>query len=226
MKSGEKVVFRAVIASVIAIAALTVYLEMQHQKRSARNASSPPRKTADQLVSGAKPDVLVIPKGMNPDDLPNADSRGATLLTLYCMQCHDLPTPAMHTASEWPDIVSRMQGYLKANLGGMLSRAMMPPKKDWMTLANYLNENAQTPIHVADFTDINTAEAKAFLSACSQCHQAPAPESHTQSEWPRVVLRMQANSLSAKRQAPDPQTRSQIISFLQRHSKNEHQLQK
>ena len=36
---------------------------------------------------------------------------GANLYLSFCAQCHDLPHPRQHAASEWPKVVDRMQDY-------------------------------------------------------------------------------------------------------------------
>lgn len=226
MKSGEKTALWAILISIILIAAVTVYLETEHQKNS-QVALSPvaqketSKNSSDQTQLAAKREIIPIPKGMNPDDLPDANNRGATVLTLYCTQCHDLPTPAMHTAPEWQKVLVRMDRYLREKQGGMLSRTMMPPKQDWLILSTYLANNAQTPLVPERYADISTPPGQAFLSYCSQCHQAPSPAAHTGREWPRVVLRMKSNIIAAKRQLPDPDALAQIVSFLQSHASDQ-----
>lgn len=38
-----------------------------------------------------------LPPGIEPEDLPETDSTGAKLIVRYCTQCHNLPSPSMHT---------------------------------------------------------------------------------------------------------------------------------
>ena len=221
MKSGEKTALRFILLTMVAVIGLTVYLEIGYQEKSTAKQTNSSAKALDKnvLVAISGKDVLVIPKGMNPDDLPDAGSRGATMLTLYCTQCHDLPTPAMHSAAEWQEVLTRMDSYLQSNQRGLLSRAMMPSKKDWGTLSVYFKENAQIPLNPDHYADIKSPAGQAYLATCSQCHETPSPDSHTEKEWPRVVLRMEANMVSAKREKPNAETRTLIISFLQTHSK-------
>jgi len=42
----------------------------------------------------------------------------------YCVQCHNLPNPAMHHAGKWPGIVERMvlRMHGRGNLGTLMSR--------------------------------------------------------------------------------------------------------
>ena len=49
----------------------------------------------------------ILPPVIAPEQLPQADSAGAQLLARYCVQCHNLPNPAMHHAAKWPGVVER-----------------------------------------------------------------------------------------------------------------------
>ncbi|UCC74330.1 MAG: hypothetical protein JSV86_07165, partial [Gemmatimonadota bacterium] len=42
--------------------------------------------------------VGLPPNDFRPEDLPEPGSRGAGLLQVFCIQCHWLPTPQMHSA--------------------------------------------------------------------------------------------------------------------------------
>src|SRR5882672_1774172 len=68
----------------------------------------------------------ILPPGFAPSMLPQPNSRGAQLALRYCVQCHNLPNPAMHHAEKWPPVVERMvlrmQG--RGNLGTLMSEMM------------------------------------------------------------------------------------------------------
>ena len=49
-----------------------------------------------------------LPPGIEPEDLPETDSTGAKLIVRYCTQCHNLPSPSMHTTEEWTEVAQRM----------------------------------------------------------------------------------------------------------------------
>jgi cytochrome c5 len=214
MKQGEKHAFMAILAAMAGIIAFTVYYEILYQKREAQKQAA----SDEQQTQSHNPGILGIPKGLNPDALPNAKSRGATLLVLYCAQCHDMPTPAMHTREEWTTVVERMENEMQIRRGGILIRVMMPPEKDWRILRDYLAENAQKPMDKNQFSDLDTPAAQAFTSTCSQCHAAPDPGQHTPHEWARVVLRMKNNMAAASKKLPDDQTVELINQFLTEHS--------
>src|SRR5262245_65141244 len=61
----------------------------------------------------------ILPPTFELGQLPAPKSRGARLLVQYCVQCHNLPNPAMHHPAKWPAVfermVVRMRG--KGNLG-------------------------------------------------------------------------------------------------------------
>ena len=61
----------------------------------------------------------ILPPTFEARQLPEPGSSGARLVLQYCVQCHNLPNPAMHHAAKWPGIVERMvprmQG--KGNMG-------------------------------------------------------------------------------------------------------------
>lgn len=219
MKRGEKKAVLLVGITFTAIVAITVYLEAQHQASQIVSTSTVSSEANSEQIRTSTTPVL-IPKGMNPNELPDAESRGARMLALYCAQCHDLPTPAMHTANEWQEVVNRMKKIMLSRRGGMLSRLITPPEKDWEILNNYLATHAQIPLDANNTSDLNTASGKAFQETCSQCHGAPSPGSHTSNEWPRVVLRMKSHIIRAGKKLPSQNSLMQIIEYLQAHGKD------
>lgn len=54
------------------------------------------------------------PKGISPKNLPDGASEGAKLFVSYCIQCHVLPDPGSHISTDWPAIVNRMEGNIRA----------------------------------------------------------------------------------------------------------------
>lgn len=219
MKQGEKRAFMVILVAFIGVIIFTAYYEVLYQKREAEKQTA--AATADEKAAlKNNPGIWVIPKGLNPEALPDPKSRGATVLTLYCVQCHDLPTPSMHTAQEWEYVVERMEKEMQKRRGGILIRVMMPPEKDWKILRTYLADNAQKPIDKNLYTDLDTPAGQAFATTCSQCHAAPDPTQHSPNEWARVVLRMKSNIVAAGKQMPDEATVELITEYLQSHSQN------
>ena len=218
MKPGEKKAFLWIGGTVVAVAALTITLELRHQESQTAKISSSSKKTESTLVSDGMTEIS-IPAGFNPDDLPDAESRGATMLTLYCAQCHDLPPPTMHTSAEWETVINRMKTIMQSRRGGMLMRIITPPEKDWAILETYLATHSQVPLDKKQTSDLDTPAGKAFQETCSQCHGAPNPATHTTNEWPRVVLRMKSHITRTGKNMPSQDVLMQIIEYLQTHGK-------
>lgn len=159
----------------------------------------------------------VVPPGVRPSQLPEPRSRGARLLREYCQQCHNLPSPAMHNAGEWPGIVRRMNQRMQ-RMSGMMHIAA-PTRAELDDLVDYLQRNAQQPLQRSRYPDLNSREGRAFSATCSQCHALPDPGQHTAQEWPGVVARMKQNERVMGRRVPGAATTAQIIEFLQRHAR-------
>src|SRR5437879_5211407 len=61
----------------------------------------------------------ILPPTFEERQLPQPRSRGARLTLRYCVQCHNLPNPAMHHAQKWPGIVERMVVRMQENMQWM-----------------------------------------------------------------------------------------------------------
>ncbi len=150
--------------------------------------------------------VGLPPNDFKPEDLPEPGSRGAGLLQVYCIQCHWLPTPQMHSAVEWPVLVKRnllrMQ-QLKDRLGGPLTTGLIgevvmagyesvevPSEADTDTIIAYLQRYALPTPEPGELTAGPGREL--FRQKCWVCHELPAPSAHTATGWDRVVAQMQA----------------------------------
>lgn len=173
----------------------------------------------------------ILPPAMAPDRLPEADSRGAALMTRYCVQCHHLPNPAMHAAASWPRVVDRMVLRMrgKGNIGTLMKHMMgglrAPDEEEIHVLTAYLQRHAQRPIERARYADLRSGPGRSFDLACSQCHALPDPRSHRRGEWRDVVRRMEGNMAwmnrvaGSKHDPDEPQLRVEdIVSFLERHA--------
>jgi hypothetical protein len=169
----------------------------------------------------------ILPPTFEPGQLPQPKSPGARLLIQYCVQCHNLPNPAMHQAEKWPGIfermVVRMRG--KGNMGELMQDMMAgveaPSVDEAETLLAYLRKQGQRPLDPSKYPAVNLPEGQSFKLACQQCHVLPDPKRHTASEWPAVVARMERNMewinrVVGNRHPPDePQLKiEEINSFL------------
>jgi cytochrome c2 len=175
----------------------------------------------------------ILPPTFEPRQLPEPASPGARLVLRYCVQCHNLPNPAMHEAAKWPVVfermVLRMRG--RGNMGELMTDMMAgvaaPTVEEADALLKYLQRHAQRPLDPRR-TPVDRPGAQSFKLACQQCHVLPDPRRHTAAEWPAVVARMQKNMewmnrVVGNRHPPDePQLRvDEINAFLRRYARRE-----
>lgn len=159
-----------------------------------------------------------LPPGLDPEHLPDPQSTGAQLLSRFCIQCHELPGPGLHTADEWSSVVDRMNRRMRM-MGGMMHDIEAPNDDELRMLVAYLQQHAQVPIDRARYTDLSAPNGKLFEAICSQCHVLPDPRQHTANEWPGVVGRMTQNMKTMGKPLPDQTTLETVIEFLQIHAK-------
>ena len=174
----------------------------------------------------------ILPPTFEASQLPQPASPGARLTRRYCVQCHNLPNPAMHQAAKWPGIVGRMvkrmqgRGNMGTLMADMMAGVSAPGAAETQTLLAYLQSHSQRPLDPKRFPEVNRPSAEAFRLACSQCHVLPDPRRHTAAEWPAVVARMEQNMQWMNRVVgshPDldePQLKvEEILAFLQRYAR-------
>jgi len=56
------------------------------------------------LVAGCE-----LPQSETRISLPEPDSQGAQMMRKFCSDCHAPPSPLVHSAKEWPNVIYRMQ---------------------------------------------------------------------------------------------------------------------
>ena len=169
----------------------------------------------------------ILPPTFEAAQLPRKGSRGARLVVRYCVQCHNLPNPAMHQAAKWPTVFERMVVRMRGrgNMGELMQEMMAgveaPTEDEASVLLAYLRRNGQKPLDPKKYPEVNLPEGRSFKLACEQCHVLPDPMRHTAAEWPGVVARMEKNMLWMNRvvgnqHPPDePQLRvDEINAFL------------
>lgn len=174
----------------------------------------------------------ILPPTFAAAALPEPDSAGARLTQRFCVQCHNLPNPAMHHAAKWPVIVDRMvkrmqgRGNMGALMADMMAGVSTPSPEETRALVAYLRKHSQKPLDPARYPEIDQPSAEAFRLACSQCHVLPDPRRHTASEWRAVIARMQQNMqwmnrvVGSQPDPDEPQLRvEEILAFLQRYAR-------
>lgn len=177
----------------------------------------------EEMMSGR------LPPDIEPEDLPEPDSEGAQLLVRYCSQCHNLPSPLMHTAEEWLPAMERMVSRMemmrerRGGMGGMMMRGMMdvesPSKSEQKTLLAYLQRHALKPASEETLGPPGAPGLTLFRQACSQCHALPDPKLHSADEWPGVVERMRKNMEIMGKPGITAQQRDEIVGYLGQHAR-------
>ena len=129
------------------------------------------------MMNQMMPDL--VPPGVNPEDLPDPDSKGAQLLVYYCTACHNLPSPSMHTEEEWSVVADRMFRRISRMSGGMLINIEMPSPQEQQEIVTYLKTHSLKSIPPHKLPSPETQGAMLFKDRCSQCHGLPDPGRHT-----------------------------------------------
>ena len=174
----------------------------------------------------------ILPPTFQPSQLPEPGSPGAKLTLRYCVQCHNVPNPAMHHSQKWPGIVERMvlrmkgRGNLGELMGEMMAGVQAPSEEETVALVAYLRRHSQAPLDPQRYPEVNRPSGEAFRLACNQCHVLPDPQRHTAQEWRAVVARMQENMqwmnrvVGSKPIPGEPQLRvEEINAFLARYAR-------
>jgi mono/diheme cytochrome c family protein len=176
------------------------------------------REGMKEMMQRMMPDML--PPGTKPEALPEPDSPGAKLLVRYCSQCHNLPSPAMHSATEWPDITKRMFSRMSMMSGMMgMMNVENPAPEARQTIVAYLQAHSMRTISPEALPAPESLGAALFRDACSQCHSLPDPQLHTAGEWPKVVERMRGNMETMKKKVISEQERKSIEDYLMSHAR-------
>lgn len=160
------------------------------------------------LLASAR--IALPPSGIGPGDLPNPTSREAGLVVQYCAQCHELPSPAMHSATDWPRVVRRMWLRMDRLPASMAIRA--PDEGDRGGVLNYLMANG---LMVSGGELPAGAGREVFAVVCSRCHALPDIRNHSARDWPAVFQRMERNMERMNVTPPTGDQTSKILLYLQ-----------
>jgi hypothetical protein len=177
------------LTAAIATAALAQTAEEQVAQARKRWADSPHGPMLERI----------LPPTFEVTQLPSPKSGGAKLMVQYCVQCHNLPNPAMHEAKRWPSVFDRMVVRMRGrgNMGELMKEMMAgvkaPADDEARALLAYLERNGQRALDLKKYPEVNRPEGQSFKLACQQCHVLPDPQRHRAAEWPAVVARMEKN---------------------------------
>ena len=196
-----------------------LFLTMLAAVAACRQAPAPPNSAAGNAAAAQTPsDALLLaaakvalpPAGLSMADLPEPTSQGAQLLARYCVQCHALPTPSAHSATDWPGVARRMwlrMDWLPANLG-----VKAPTLAERFTILDYLTTNA---LKVSGANLPAGRGRDEFSLICSRCHALPDPRVHSPDDWPTVFSRMERNMERMKVAGPTAEQASDLLLYLQ-----------
>ena len=178
-------------------------------QQAAASQMPPALSRADQLLLAAAK-VALPPAGIAPGDVPDPQSRGAQLVIQYCTQCHPLPTPTMHSATDWPSVARRM--WLRMEMLPESIGVKTPPPADRYTMLTYLLANS---LKVSGSVLPAGKGRDEFAITCSQCHAVPDPRVHSPQDWPAVYSRMERNMERMGVRAPTATQTGDILLYLQ-----------
>lgn len=159
----------------------------------------------------------MLPSGIKPEDLPDPDSPGAKLAVRFCDQCHDLPSPALHTNEEWPGVEGRMFARLSMMSGMPMMQGMgmeSPSPDQQKAIVDYMVAHAMKPAVLGALPQPESADAVLFKTVCSQCHPLPDPGLHTAGEWPAVTKRMRTHMKEMGKRVITDKEKAEIVGYL------------
>ena len=175
----------------------------------ADQAAAPPATRMDALLL-ASAKIALPPAGFTAADLPEPDSQGAKLVAENCVQCHELPTPGAHSATDWPRVLRRMwirTDELPDSLG-----VKTLAEGERTRVSQYLMANA---LQVSD-ASLPPGPGKAdFEAICSRCHALPDIKIHSSQDWPSVYMRMERNMERMNVRPATQEQTSRILLYLQ-----------
>ncbi len=169
------------------------------------------------MMQQMMPDL--VPPGVNPEDLPDPSSKGVQLLVYYCTACHNLPSPSMHTAEEWPVVADRMFRRMSRMSGGMMMNIEMPSTEEQQEIVGYLRAHSLKTISPHNLPSPESQGATLFKVRCSQCHGLPDPERHTVKEWPAIVEKMRGYMQVMDKKVITKEEEKEIVGFLERNAR-------
>jgi hypothetical protein len=169
------------------------------------------------------------PASYRLEDLPEQGSRAVGLQQAYCLQCHGLSSPRMHSSDEWPVLVRRMLmrgAALGSRLGGPRTEGMvddmlmaglrtaeLPPAEDVDSLVAYFQRNAFPAAAESEIPD--TPDGALYVEKCSGCHEVPSPSAHPADEFEALVARMSAMGAMLGMEQLTADEQSRLVAFMQ-----------
>lgn len=166
--------------------------------------------TAGAWEKGVK--RIVIPFGVTANQLPDPQSKGATLFASYCGQCHNLPSPRMHSSEDWPMRFEKMMDHA-ALMAGTSPKFKLPADNEKTEIVAYLGRSgfkglpADSPLRT-EYQVFN------IIWFCSVCHAVPDPSQYPAKEWAKIVDRMNGFRKKQGRDEMSNADRKAVVNFL------------
>ncbi len=199
----------------VVLTGITVLTVPGCEKEPRAQASAPatqgpamaPSRSERLLLAAAE--IALPPAGVQPADLPDPTSRGAQLEAKFCAQCHSLPAPTAHSATDWPGVARRMwlrMEWLPESLG-----VQVPAAAERYEILQYLAANA---LKVSGSVLPAGRGRETFALICSRCHALPDPRVHSPEDWAIVFARMERNMERMKVAPPTGSQPEEILAYL------------
>jgi cytochrome c5 len=169
---------------------------------------SPPVRDVDALLLAAA--RVALPPPVDPAAaLPEPESEGAQLVQRYCTACHAAPTPAIHSATDWPRVARRMWLRMDGLPAGFAIER--PTSAERTVVLRYLSRHALRTSGAA----LPEGEGRnAFVEVCGRCHELPDVRTHAAEDWGAVVARMQERMVSMLGAGMRADEQSSILAYL------------
>ena len=200
--------FRSALTAVIAVASFAACKERPAADPAGNPPASASRSRSDELLLAAA--NVALPPGTDPADLPDPNSAGAKLVVKHCAQCHPLPTPLAHSATDWPGVARRM--WLRTEWISPTLGVLVPTMGERYAMLEYLTANA---LRVSGASLPPGKGRESFQLICSRCHALPDPKVHSREDWPTVFARMERNMERMKVSPPSSVQTTDILLYLQ-----------
>jgi cytochrome c5 len=157
--------------------------------------------------------AIGLPTGVAADELPDRDSDAAATYVEYCGACHGIPSPAAHSATDWPVVLRRM--WFRTEGLPASYNVPVPESAERVLILNYVLDNA---LVVASTGLPGGPGRDLFTNTCSRCHELPDPSQHSAKDWAAVVMRMRQHMVQMLRESPPQADVQDIILYLERAS--------
>lgn len=160
--------------------------------------------------------AIGLPTGVAADELPDRESDAAATYVEYCSACHGIPSPAAHSATDWPVVLRRMW-YRTEGLPASYN-VPVPESAERVLILNYVLDHA---LDVAQVDLPRGPGRDLFVNTCSRCHELPDPSQHSARDWAAVVMRMRQHMVQMFRESPPQADVQDIILYLERASQSQ-----